>query len=351
MRALFSLGQHSALNAVAEELRPSERLLAFLDDIYVVCAPDRVATIYALLQIKLWQHARIRVILGKTQLWNRGGVFPVGCEPLIRTAQASDPDAIVWRGQQGIRVLGTPLGKPEFVVEQLREVSQSHAALFEKIPAVQDLQCAWLLLLFCASTRANYLLRAVPPALSEGFARVHDTRVWECFSELLGVQAEGAPRNIAHLPFRHGGLGLASAVLSRSAACWASWADCLPMVKARHPVIAGELLHALDDQGGGIHINSASSSRDQLIGMGFLAPTWVDVANGVRPRRDDDCEDVPRSSAQGWQHEAVSIVHDRLAESICPGLTDSQRALLRSQGGHMASSPFTTPSSVIPCEI
>ena len=78
MPALFSLGQHSALNAVAEELRPSERLLAFLDDIYVVCAPDRVATIYALLQIKLWQHARIRVNLGKTQLWNRGGVFPVG---------------------------------------------------------------------------------------------------------------------------------------------------------------------------------------------------------------------------------------------------------------------------------
>ena len=38
MPALVSLGQHSALNAVAEELRPCERLLAFLDDIYVVCA-------------------------------------------------------------------------------------------------------------------------------------------------------------------------------------------------------------------------------------------------------------------------------------------------------------------------
>ena len=85
---------------------------------------------------------------------------------------------------------------------------------------------------FSARRPEQILLRAVLPALSEGFARVHDTRVWECFSELLGVQAEGAPRNIAHLPFRHGGLGLAGAVLSRSAACWASWADCLPMVKA-----------------------------------------------------------------------------------------------------------------------
>ena len=131
--------------------------------------------------------------------------------------------------------------------------------------------------------------------------------------------------------------------VSSSPAGWASWVDCLPMVKERHPVIAGELLHALDDQRGGIHVNSASSRRDQLIGMGFLAPTWADVANGARPRRDDDWGDVPRSSTQGWQHEAASIVHNRLAESIWPGLTDSQRGLLRSQGGHMASSPFTTP--------
>ena len=142
---------------------------------------------------------------------------------------------------------------------------------------------------------------------------VSTTRVWECFSDLLGVRVEGAPRNIAHLPYRHGGLGLASAVLSRSAACWAIWADCLPMVKARHSVIAEELLRFSDDQRGGIHVNSASSSRDQLIRMGFLAPTWADVANGTRPRRDDDWEDLPRSSTQGWQHEAAE--HSRRSPS------------------------------------
>ena len=52
------------------------------------------------------------------------------------------------------------------------------------------------------------------------------------------------------------------------------------------------------------------------------------------------CPGVPQPC---WQHKAASIVHDRLAESIWPGLTDSQRAPLRSQGRHMASSPFTTP--------
>ena len=74
-----------------------------------------------------------------------------------------------------------------------------------------------------------------------------------------------------------------------------------------------------------------------------MATTWADVANGARPRSDDDWEDVPRSSTQLWQHKAASVVHDRLAESIWPELTDSQRTLLRSQRGHMASSPFTNP--------
>ena len=86
-------------------------------------------------------------------------------------------------------------------------------------------------------------------------------------------------------------------------------------------------------------MDNASDSRDRLIRMGFLAPSWVDVAR----RREDDWEDVPRSSQQGWQHKAVSVVQDRLLESIVAGLTDSHRALLRSQGGHLASSPFTTP--------
>ena len=38
MPALFSLGRHPALTAVQERLYVGERLLAFLDDIYVVCS-------------------------------------------------------------------------------------------------------------------------------------------------------------------------------------------------------------------------------------------------------------------------------------------------------------------------
>ena len=128
MSALFALGQHQALVAVHDQLAPHERLFAFIDDIYVVCSPDRVSDIHNMLQREWWIHSRIQVHQGKTQLWNRGGVEPRRWELLAANALRSDPDAIVWRGdfslpadQQGVKVLGTPLGSPEYVQAMLEK--------------------------------------------------------------------------------------------------------------------------------------------------------------------------------------------------------------------------------------
>ena len=130
-------------------------MFAFLDDIYVVCSPERVLSIFQALEFELWIHSRIQIHQGKTQLWNKGGVPPPGWETLAAHAWRSDPYAIVWRGdrtlpedQQGVKVLGTPLGSPEFVRARLLELSASLQRLVDKIPLVSDLQSAWLLLLF-----------------------------------------------------------------------------------------------------------------------------------------------------------------------------------------------------------
>ena len=70
---------------------------------------------------------------GKTQLWNRSGVVPTGAQALTEAAQRLDPEAIVWRGdvslppqEQGVMVLGTPMGHPEFVRSRLAAVSAKH---------------------------------------------------------------------------------------------------------------------------------------------------------------------------------------------------------------------------------
>ena len=111
MPMLFALGKHPALAAAQERLRGNELLFAYLDDVYAVCRPDRVGAIFAILEQELQAHAEIRLHLGKTQVWNRGGVTPDGVDELRRRARRLKPEAVVWKGdpqlpeeQQGVRV-------------------------------------------------------------------------------------------------------------------------------------------------------------------------------------------------------------------------------------------------------
>ena len=94
-------------------------------------------------------------------MWNSAGVKPDVCDALQRIAQASDPNAQVWRGSelpptmQGMKVLDTPLGHPDYVATCLEGMRRKLARLLEAIPSAPDVQCAWLLLLHCASARGN----------------------------------------------------------------------------------------------------------------------------------------------------------------------------------------------------
>ena len=122
MPLLFALGQHPALASVQEGLAPGDVLLAYLDDVYVKTLPARVGVVYASVDGELFRHAGIRVHGGKTRVWNSAGTRPLACDILEQIAQAtSDHAEPVWRGsdlptdQQGIKVLGTPLGHADFV--------------------------------------------------------------------------------------------------------------------------------------------------------------------------------------------------------------------------------------------
>ena len=112
--------------SVARQLNADEEVFAFLDDIYVICSPARVGDIHFLLQQELWRHSRISLHLGKTQVWNRVGFEPPACAELQQAAEEADPDAVVWKGSQevpraerGVKILGTPVGDPEYVKAML----------------------------------------------------------------------------------------------------------------------------------------------------------------------------------------------------------------------------------------
>lgn len=141
MPALFSLGQQPALQAVQAQLQPGEHLYAFLVDVYVAVRPDRVRPVYDLLAHHLAAHANIRLNQGKTRIWNSSGHRPANTDTL-------GPDT--WVGdrarppeQQGLTVLGAPVGTEQYVQQFLKNTLRNHRPLFEQLPDIQDLQTTW----------------------------------------------------------------------------------------------------------------------------------------------------------------------------------------------------------------
>ena len=218
MPMLFALGQHSALVTISERLQEGELFFAFHDDLYVKSSPNRAVDCSHILRQELWCHCRISLNNGKTRLWNRAGLFPQGCEVLEDAARREDPEAVVWKGnpelplsQQGIKILGVPVGRKEFVEHELESRANTHAELLEKIPRVKDLQCAWLILLYCGVSRAIFFIRAVSPDHSLQFAQRHEEQIWRCLTTLIGVAPEAiseSARSAAKLPLSSGGLGV-----------------------------------------------------------------------------------------------------------------------------------------------
>ena len=134
MPALYSLAEHAVLSEAAAGLREGEAIFAFLDDTYVVSAPERTGELHGALEDALWRHAHICLHQGKTRVWNAAGEEPSGFARLQPVG--ADP---VWTG-------------------------------------------AWSL---PADQRGLLVLRMLPPGATQAFAREHDTAVRACLAALL----------------------------------------------------------------------------------------------------------------------------------------------------------------------
>jgi len=134
------------------------------------------------------------------------------------------------RDQAGIRVLGAPVGTDEYVFREGLEAAAAEQRLLDALLRLPTVQGSWLLLLFCAAPRANYLLRTVPPTQVAAYAEAYDTRIMATMRTLLARTTEADAfagqddlwtRQVS-LPCRLGGMGLRSAQRVSPAAYWAS---------------------------------------------------------------------------------------------------------------------------------
>ena len=281
MPALYALAQQPALCEVQAQLRHGKAIFAFLDDTYVVAPPDRVRTLYDAFRAALWRHARVELNRGKTRVWNTAGKEPPG----IADVQG-DSDAVVWTGdwslrpdKQGLLVLGTPLGNDAFVQRQLELKRAEHDKLLTRIPAVEDLQAAWLLLRFCACPRANYLLRVLPPAATLPFAAAHDGAVDRCLSALLGfadAELPEASARSARLPLQCGGREQNSR-LRVGCGLWRTvareWGDECRINGELSSVPKGQAIahdlnpHGVADRNINVHVSETNIARDSSAGL------------------------------------------------------------------------------------
>ena len=346
MPGLFALAQHPALVAVQAQLHDGEAMFAFLDDIYVISLPTRTRAIFDLVQIALWEHARIEVALGKTKAWNAAGEEPPDMSDLGTDAEPC------WVGgwscpaqHRGMILLGTPLGDPAFIRRELEAKRAVQDRLLSRIPDVPDLQTAWLLLLLSANPRANYLLRVLPPVETARYAASHDNAVQVCLQRLLAtdapLQLDALQCRRTHLPMRLGGLGLRSASRLRFEAYWASWADTLPMIRERHPALAARLVQQLEAPAGEFAVPSTRQAEQAamlLAAAGFQPPSWQELADGLRPAQERDRE--IGEFLRGWQRAASNCRDASDCEALLEEVDAPSRALLLSQAGTYAGRAF-----------
>ena len=78
------------------------------------------------------------------------------------------------------------MGHRDFMRKHLENVFEQHEVLLQGVP---DLQSAWLLLLHCPSSRANYHLLVLRQEMVLQFAQAHDENMWRGRCRILEVPA------------------------------------------------------------------------------------------------------------------------------------------------------------------
>ena len=168
MPALYALAQHDALVQASGNLLPSERILCFLDDLYVVTCRARAYEAFQEVARQVEEHAGVQTHLGKLRAWCSGGGPPP--EDLAAECQeawtADKPDEA-----NGMVVLGTSLGRKAFVDAHALERIQKELRLLDELPLVKNPQAARVLLVHSAAQRANRTIRVVPPITGEQLCR------------------------------------------------------------------------------------------------------------------------------------------------------------------------------------
>ena len=244
-------------------MRAGEELFVFLDDVYILSSPARTRFLYNLVGERLLSMSGIQIHTGRTRCWNRIGQPPPDVEALGPAQEGSRFSERRWDQRNSIR---------RRAISGCRK-NAGCGRLFSGYPI--------------CSVLGKSSLRTMPPGSSASCAEGHDEGMSRAMHRgELSRNRKTAPgrEDVATLHMRLGGLGLRSAQRLAHAACWASWADALPMISDRLPVVATSIVTALENQDARGCLGELSEAAHRLDREGFVSgPDWRALSGGARP--------------------------------------------------------------------
>ena len=114
------------------------------------------------------------------------------------------------------------------------------------------------------------------------------------------------------------------------------------MVHQRHPTVAPTTIEAIESNNPSHAAQGVVSTMESLRPAGFTIPSWEELIRAETQNRVPMVEEDPSQPRFGRQQEAAVAVHHTFLEGLRPLLGETEEALLRSQGGPLASVPFTS---------
>ena len=314
MPGLYALGQHSALLSIHAQRLPTERLYAFLEDVYITSNPERTVPALHIAQETLGTRANVQVHLGKTRAWNAAGEEPPGLVAAVPVA-AHEPPAGPATGHCRRPSKASSFSAAPSVAASswLPRWQKGVPSMTSSWPVSLPCRTCRLLLLLCAAPRCQYLLRTVPPSVTDTFATEHDSAVARCLAVLLS--GGNGPMDLPALAQRRAALPLRMG----------------PMLAEEAPDVAPS-------------VREAQQAAGLLRSLGLDVPTWAVLCEGAPPRAHPAQAAGP-PARKGWQRYASASVDQRAFETLFSDLDLASRALLLSQGGDGASCALTA----LPC--
>ena len=229
--ALFSTGIHSVLSDLKGSF-PTVRVLAYLDDIFLVGEKDDVLSSLDYLR-PAFSNIGLQISSSKCEIYSPSGPLMSGRSDLDAIPVVSD----------GTIVLGAPIGKREYVSAASSQYAESGRLLCEQLMKLGEVQSAMLLLRFCHVPRMNHLARLVCPDRLQAAAEVHDKISRETFTHVLGYShLTDSSWMQATLPVRFGGFSMSPCLSTSRFAFLSSWVHTLVHLPIRYP----DLKSALD---------------------------------------------------------------------------------------------------------